>query len=187
MFCTNCGKKIPDGSRFCPECGAKLNVTSASSDQSPKINESNQRPVGTSVSIGEYSKWIITGSVVLMLIGLFLPVAKVSMFGISESAHLSDFELSDTGDLVSVIFLILSIIAGVISLIAEFKPNLKKYSKFTSIGSFVSALIYYLTIKNQIRDYGGIAKIGSGTILILIGSIVLLVFGILDLVQKKQY
>lgn len=187
MFCTNCGKKIPDGSKFCPECGAKLNVNSAPSYQSSKVNENNQRPVGTSVSISEYSRWIITGSVVLMFIGLFLPVAKVSVFGISESAHLSDFELSDTGDLVSVIFLILAIVAGVISLIAEFKPALKKYSKFTSIGSFVLALIYYLTIKNQIKDYYGIASIGAGTILILIGSIVLLVFGILDLVQKKQY
>ena len=33
MFCPNCGKEIPDGSKFCPYCGAKLegNVTSQSS------------------------------------------------------------------------------------------------------------------------------------------------------------
>ena len=24
MFCSNCGKQIPDGSAFCPECGATL-------------------------------------------------------------------------------------------------------------------------------------------------------------------
>ena len=24
MFCSNCGKQIPDGSAFCPECGTKL-------------------------------------------------------------------------------------------------------------------------------------------------------------------
>ena len=24
MFCTNCGNKIDDGSKFCPDCGAKL-------------------------------------------------------------------------------------------------------------------------------------------------------------------
>ena len=23
MFCTNCGKQIPDDARFCPECGAQ--------------------------------------------------------------------------------------------------------------------------------------------------------------------
>lgn len=25
MFCKYCGKEIPDGSAFCPECGQKLN------------------------------------------------------------------------------------------------------------------------------------------------------------------
>lgn len=24
MFCINCGKQINDGSKFCPECGAKI-------------------------------------------------------------------------------------------------------------------------------------------------------------------
>lgn len=27
MFCTNCGNKIDDGAKFCPECGKKLVVT----------------------------------------------------------------------------------------------------------------------------------------------------------------
>jgi len=33
MFCPNCGRQIPDGSKFCPYCGASLegNVTSQSS------------------------------------------------------------------------------------------------------------------------------------------------------------
>ena len=26
MFCPNCGKQIPDGSKFCPYCGAKLSL-----------------------------------------------------------------------------------------------------------------------------------------------------------------
>ncbi len=24
MYCSNCGKQIPDGSRFCPECGTSI-------------------------------------------------------------------------------------------------------------------------------------------------------------------
>jgi len=27
MFCPNCGKEIPDGSKFCPYCGAKIAVS----------------------------------------------------------------------------------------------------------------------------------------------------------------
>ena len=35
MFCANCGKSIPDGSKFCPECGSAQtsSVTPRSSDQ----------------------------------------------------------------------------------------------------------------------------------------------------------
>jgi len=35
MICPNCGKEVPDGSKFCPYCGAKLegNVTSQSSQK----------------------------------------------------------------------------------------------------------------------------------------------------------
>ena len=24
MFCKNCGTQVPDGTKFCPECGAEL-------------------------------------------------------------------------------------------------------------------------------------------------------------------
>jgi len=30
MYCPNCGKEIPDGSKFCPYCGAKLSLTGES-------------------------------------------------------------------------------------------------------------------------------------------------------------
>jgi len=30
MFCPNCGKEIPDGSKFCQYCGAKLSLTGES-------------------------------------------------------------------------------------------------------------------------------------------------------------
>lgn len=27
MFCQNCGSQVPDGTRFCPKCGAEVNST----------------------------------------------------------------------------------------------------------------------------------------------------------------
>ncbi|MFB0919753.1 MAG: DUF4177 domain-containing protein [Oscillospiraceae bacterium] len=33
MFCHNCGKQIPDGSDFCPECGATQNTKAAAPNQ----------------------------------------------------------------------------------------------------------------------------------------------------------
>lgn len=37
MYCTNCGKSIPDGNEFCPNCGAKTKKTS--STQSVSANQ----------------------------------------------------------------------------------------------------------------------------------------------------
>ncbi len=33
MFCTKCGAQIPDGTTFCPQCGAKLNAAPAPARQ----------------------------------------------------------------------------------------------------------------------------------------------------------
>ena len=31
MFCTNCGKQVPNGAQFCPHCGAAMNSNGANS------------------------------------------------------------------------------------------------------------------------------------------------------------
>jgi len=46
MFCTNCGKQIPDGSKFCPYCGAKLSLA----------GESEESQVQSVLSEGEKKK-----------------------------------------------------------------------------------------------------------------------------------
>lgn len=39
MFCTNCGSKLPDGSNFCSECGARLSVESQKKVEAPIQSE----------------------------------------------------------------------------------------------------------------------------------------------------
>ena len=39
MFCSNCGKKIDDGLRFCPECGAFLGEVSEEEKAETVVNE----------------------------------------------------------------------------------------------------------------------------------------------------
>lgn len=36
MFCKSCGKELPDGTKFCPDCGTSQNVTAESSDVSKR-------------------------------------------------------------------------------------------------------------------------------------------------------
>lgn len=39
MFCSKCGKEIPDGSIFCSVCGAKLGATETSEPSQPTTKE----------------------------------------------------------------------------------------------------------------------------------------------------
>ena len=41
MYCPNCGKEIPDGSKFCPYCGTK--IISSNSSKEIDINEKEQK------------------------------------------------------------------------------------------------------------------------------------------------
>ena len=37
MFCTNCGRKLPDDISFCPFCGTKVHVPEAPAAEEPVI------------------------------------------------------------------------------------------------------------------------------------------------------
>lgn len=37
MYCKNCGKEIPDGSKFCPECGTDQTVSEPKQEESSKV------------------------------------------------------------------------------------------------------------------------------------------------------
>jgi len=39
MFCPNCGKQIPDGSKFCPYCGAKIGIVEGIKPDSKKYSQ----------------------------------------------------------------------------------------------------------------------------------------------------
>lgn len=41
MYCSSCGKGIPDGSAFCPECGTQLNGTMPSTQQEYRQSQSS--------------------------------------------------------------------------------------------------------------------------------------------------
>ena len=42
MFCTNCGKILPDDSKFCPACGASV-------DEFPKKEECNAKAADSNI------------------------------------------------------------------------------------------------------------------------------------------
>lgn len=50
MFCTQCGAKIPDQSKFCPECGAALASASAAVAPIPVVTSAQPAPAEPSLS-----------------------------------------------------------------------------------------------------------------------------------------
>ena len=75
MFCQKCGKELPDGSSFCPYCGAHTNVSSNNSSfgyYANKINEESKK----------YNVWAIAGFAVAA-VSFFLPGFFTLITGIS--------------------------------------------------------------------------------------------------------
>lgn len=80
MFCTNCGKKITEGSKFCPNCGTALAGTpespasKAAADTAKSVNggiPQTGRAVDTSKLIGSF------------VFGVILSVATVFLISVS--------------------------------------------------------------------------------------------------------
>lgn len=88
-FCSNCDKKIIDSSKFCPDCGNKLNLTEMTVDSTPvetSIN-SEQVQLENKESNGKQSKidiLFIIVSIVLATFGCifiaFIPVIGLLLF-----------------------------------------------------------------------------------------------------------
>ena len=83
MYCRNCGKELPDGSHYCPNCGFSQQVTSSSNTSNDNESPSNMNNVINKIFV----KKIFIGSVVsfvfgtIGLIAIFFP----SVFNLEKS------------------------------------------------------------------------------------------------------
>ena len=96
MFCTNCGKQIPDGSAFCAHCGTKIDVSDPTENvitatpipQSAQIAPENPLPVQQFMPPQQpkprkpwYKKWWIW---VLMGVGTLVMLSIIGNAGNSK-------------------------------------------------------------------------------------------------------
>ena len=90
-FCTNCGSKIDDGARFCPECGAPVAPEKRDSepweeekkDFGTKINELNNTPDTTS----EFDPNDIQSNKVMAVLAYLGILVLVPLFAARESRY----------------------------------------------------------------------------------------------------
>ncbi len=109
--------------------------------------------------------WITLGGLALVIIACFMPFAKVSVFGYSQSINYID------GGRDGIIVIIAAIVAGVLVFL--------KKEKFSVIPSGIAALVTIYDIINVSKVSGGTSLAGVsvsiGAILILVGLIVAIV------------
>lgn len=65
MYCHNCGKELPDGSKFCPDCGAAQAAA-------PKMNSAPARPAAPTVTLNSRTLLIVAGAVILVLLAVLI-------------------------------------------------------------------------------------------------------------------
>lgn len=109
--------------------------------------------------------WITLGGLALAIIACFMPFAKVSVFGYSQTINYID------GGRDGIIVIIAAIVAGVLVFL--------KKEKFSVIASGIGAIVTIYDIINVAKVAGGSSfggvSISIGAILILVGIIVAIV------------
>ena len=109
--------------------------------------------------------WITLGGLALAIIACFLPFAKVSVFGYSQTINYVD------GGRDGIIVIIAAIVAGVLVFL--------KKEKFSVIPSGIAALVTIYDIINVTKVAGGSSfggvSISIGAILILVGLIIAII------------
>lgn len=103
MYCSNCGNSMPDGTQYCPICGAAQNVT----PQAP-VNYPNNypNPAYPDYSAGQMpaqkkssaAKFVIIGVVVVAAIALIAVICLALLGGDSETALKKFCKALEEGD-----------------------------------------------------------------------------------------
>ncbi|WP_251615119.1 DUF4190 domain-containing protein [Senimuribacter intestinalis] len=88
MFCSNCGKEMPNGATFCPECGAE-HTTQAAAQQYMHVQESKPEvntyiPENQAKSAGNNTMCVV-GMVISLISLLINPFALIGIAGIVVS------------------------------------------------------------------------------------------------------
>ena len=104
MFCSNCGAKVPDGTKFCPNCGTQLSAARAQTAAPPSGYSSApmytaEEPV---TSVGQWFLWSL-------LIGFLPLIGTIIMFCTVKDPSAKN---------AAKVFLIMQIVAVVLYIIA---------------------------------------------------------------------
>ena len=113
MFCSNCGKQIPDNTKFCNHCGAQQ-VTSSQVTTAPRAEEGQSEQNTT-----KKSKKKIIGIVLLCL-------QAVSILGIVANGEIANLTSYFTGGVSGIFEMLGFFLPAIIGIVLIVLDHLKK-------------------------------------------------------------
>lgn len=170
MFCTKCGKELPDGTGFCPSCGAQLNNAESS-------NEINKQ----AFNVKETHNILAIIGAVLTVLGLFLPYRKVSVLGTIISMSQMQASQEDT------IFGIIVIGMVLLAMWLMYKQKNIGYMTISVILALLGVFMLFgddAYLKGELGDYRYFVSHGIGFYFMIMGPIVMVAAGIIKAMKK---
>ena len=74
MFCTNCGRENPDGSKFCTGCGAPVNQAPQQEWQAPQQNFQPEQAAGAWASasprVKQKNRWLVPAVIAVVVVAV---------------------------------------------------------------------------------------------------------------------
>jgi hypothetical protein len=193
MFCPNCGTQVDNHLNFCPKCGKPLHPSS--SHQIPPNayqHYSSQSVPPTAGPAGHFNyqrirmdMLILSIASILVILGSFLPWATESTLGISYNG-ITGGKSAGSG-----LFILFSAVLDLVFALVSFsKPSRKLGFKITilvlSIIMFIMSCSGIAAINSVNNFYGEDVHMGAGLILMLPGSLISIVMGVISIIHSVK-
>ncbi len=186
MYCSNCGNQVPDGTKYCPSCGAQLQASSQGRAAAP--NYYNQQPAFS----GGYApapapsralvttKWPAVCGVMGVLYVVFAIFNTVLMFLYYRDQMISDSAIGSVM-LSQIIVLILAIAVPVL-----FFVHTKKLAFLTAIPMVIIFIIDLIGQINVLSHIGFVNELILTNVIPLILSFILMVFYVIQMFVRSR-
>lgn len=207
-FCSNCGSQIPDGTRFCPSCGAQQVQQAAPQNnyaqpqqavpQYNYVQPQPQSPASMSKkdktnAMGGWFKFLIN---IALFLGALANIGSAAQliagqpYGGSEEKEFC-YELLPKLKTADTFYIVLCFVLVAYAIFVRFRlSGFKKSAPFFLYGLYViniiGGIVYIILMNNAFKDLGEKPDFSS-TAASLVITVIFLIINIVYFQKRKQY